>query len=131
MRTDPMLNIASRQDEDLSLLMDSPQCHMYMRVFRIVMYGRNPLEIGTKIGFHFSHQPACERLKIQSITEFGRNNKFEEAWVTSLLPAPEQARNVIHFCDSTEHHALLRFGVRRALAREVTSMGGPLSHRSI
>jgi hypothetical protein len=104
---------------------------MYMRVFSIVMYGRNPLEWGAKIGFHLGDQSACEGLKIQSIAEFGRNDKFEEPRVTSLLPAPEQSGDVIHFCTSTEHYAMLRFGVRRALAREVTSMSGPLSHRSI
>ena len=67
---------------------------MDMRVFGVVVDDRYPFEIGVKVPLHSSHEFPRVILEVDSVPELGRDDDFEEAFITGFLPLVESLRNI-------------------------------------
>src|ERR1043166_6181119 len=80
-----MFNVISREAQRLTVLGDSPQCDMDVRVFGITMHCC-PLQLRSEINFHLCHQPARKRREVETVAKLGRNDQLEKAWIAGFLP---------------------------------------------
>ena len=78
----------------MSVPIHSPQRHVDMGIFRIVVHRRNPLQRGAaKLLLNPAHQLAREPLQIELLAELGRNDELPHPLIPGALPAVEPFRN--------------------------------------
>src|SRR5436309_14734963 len=68
----------SRKAERLASLVHTPQGDMGMGVFGVVVDDCDPFQLGLKISLHPSHQFPRVILKVDPVSELGRDDDFEE-----------------------------------------------------
>ena len=68
---------------------------MNVRVFRVVVDGRNPVERSSQIPLHPRQEIASQLLQVGSVAELGRHDQLPQAFVASLLPTLKPLSDVI------------------------------------
>ena len=95
--SNPMFNVISRKAQRLTVLGDSPQRDMDVRVFGITMHGCDPLQLRSEINFHLRHQPTRKPAEVETVAKLGRNDQLEKPRIVGSLPRAE-GRSQIAIC---------------------------------
>jgi len=109
-----------------TVIPNSPQSDMNVRVLRVEMCHGCPLEPSVQILLHASHELACQLLQIQAISELRRNDELEQALIASLLPNAEGDGEVAEFLVARECRRCAA-AASRALAHDVPAVSAPLA----
>src|SRR6266498_3269508 len=126
-RSDPGFHILARKAERLASLVYTPQRDMGMRMFGVVVDDRYPFEIGLKVPLHPSHEFPRVILKVDSVSEFGRDDDFEEPLITGFLPLVESLRNINTPLGTAETGSVLLRLLGRPLPCQVVAVCFPLA----
>src|SRR6266536_6663230 len=126
-RSYPGFHILSRKAERLASLVYTPQRDMGMRMFGVVVDDCYPFELGLKIPLHPSHELSRVILKVDSVPELGRDDDFEDALITGLLPPIESLRNINTPLRAAETGSVLLTLLGRPFACQIVAMCFPLA----
>src|ERR1700683_2059277 len=73
---------------------DASECHVNVRVFRVVVRNRDPFKPGSQIRLHLRHQIARQLPEIGSVAEFRRDDDLPKAFIAGPLPIFESLNDL-------------------------------------
>ena len=86
---DALAHVLGGDREGPSVVVSAPDDDVDVRVGRVVVVDRDPLEPGPEVGLHGGEEPARVLAKVQPVTFLGREDELPEPPVARLLPASE------------------------------------------
>src|SRR2546425_6512650 len=127
MMPDGVLDIGPGEEDRLFLQCYSSQGDMHMRVFGVVVRGRNPLETRIEVLFHYGHEVSRQFFQIRTLAKLRRNDELKQSGIARLLPRTQGAVNVGYRSSRTEGTDGTGIAMDGTLSCAVTAMGRPLS----
>src|SRR5260370_454572 len=108
-------------------MIDASESDVGMRMFRVVVDGCDPFQLGLKIPLHPSHQFPRVILKVDPVPELGRDDDFEDPLIAGFLPLVESLRNINTPLGTAETSRLLLTLFGRPLPCQVVAVCSPLA----
>ncbi len=127
---DAVGDVVSREKERSAVRISAPDDHVQVRLGRVVVVDRHPLEPRPEVALHRRHEVAGVLAEVHAVTVLGRDDELPQAPVARALPRGERARKVDLVPARVESEAWPA-RLLGALACEVPAMRAPGSRASV